>query len=152
MYHQIVRRKIQTTFDHLNRHEYQPVVASFAPEIVHSFAGNHALGGTRHNQALARQWYERLFRLFPDLCFTVNKIVIAGLPHDTQIAVQFDVALTPPGATERSYTNQVAQFIRLRWGRITEIHLYEDTHKLVELLTTLHQRGVSEAAAPPIMG
>ena len=148
MYHWIVRRQIQSSFAHLNRHEYQPVVASFSPAITHSFAGDHALGGIRHTQVTAQKWYERLFRLFPDLRFNVKNILIAGLPGDTQIAVQFRVELTPPDGG--SYTNDVAQFIRLKWGRITEIHLYEDTDKLVDLLSRMSQQGVAEAVAAPI--
>jgi ketosteroid isomerase-like protein len=148
MYHRIVRRQILTSFAHLNRHDYQPVVASFTPSIQHSFAGNHALGGTRHTQASARQWYERLFRLFPDLRFNLHNIVVAGLPGDTRIAVQFRVELTPPDGG--SYFNDVAQFIRLKWGRIVEISLYEDTDKLVHLLQRMSEQGITEASAAPI--
>ena len=144
MYHQMVRRKVEATFGHLNRHDFEPVVAGFAPAIQHSFAGEHALGGTRHTQASARQWYERLFRLFPEARFTVRDMVIAGLPGDTRIAVQFTVE-------NGAYRNDVAQFIRLRWGRITEIALYEDTGKLIQWLMGLQQRGISEAGAAPIV-
>ena len=148
MYHRIVRRQIQTSFAHLNQHNYQPVVASFTSAIQHSFAGDHALGGTRHSQASARKWYERLFRLFPDLKFNLQNIVIAGLPGDTRIAVQFRVELTPPEGGY--YFNDVAQFIRLKWGRIVEISLYEDTDKLVHLLHRMSDSGIVEASAPPI--
>lgn len=144
MYHQMVRRKVEATFGHLNRHDFEPVVAGFAPAIQHSFAGEHALGGTRHSQASARKWYERLFRLFPEARFTVKDMVIAGLPGDTRIAIQFTVE-------NGAYRNDVAQFIRLRWGRITEIALYEDTGKLIQWLMGLQQRGISEAGAAPIV-
>ena len=150
MYHTIVRRQINMSFEALNRHDYQPVVESFHPRITHTFAGDHALGGTRHSRSVAQQWYERLFRLFPDVRFDVQNIIIAGLPHDTRIAIEFGVSLTPPEGGR--YTNTVAQFIRLQWGRITEIHLHEDTYKLVNLLTSLSSHGVTEAAAAPITG
>lgn len=148
MYHSIVRRRVLASFDHLNRHDYQTVVASFSPTITHSFAGDHALGGTRHTQATARAWYERLFRLLPDLHFHVENVMIAGLPHNTHVAVQFRVEAAQPDG-ER-YVNHVAQFIRLKWGKIDQIILYEDTDKLVGLLRTLFVSGTSEAAAPPI--
>jgi ketosteroid isomerase-like protein len=150
MYHRIVRRQVKRSFDALNQHDYRPVVENFHPQITHSFAGEHALGGTRHSRSMAQQWYERLFRLFPDMRFDVQNIIIAGLPHDTRIAIEFHVALTPPNGGH--YTNTVAQFIRLRWGRIIEVHLHEDTEKLVRLLGVLSAHGISEASAPPIAG
>lgn len=150
MYHRTVKRQIRTTFDRLNQHQVESVVAMFQPDIIHSFGGNHALGGVRHSQALARAWYGRLFRLFPDLRFQVQNIVVAGLPQDTRIAVQFRVALTAPDGS--AYHNDVAQFIRLRWGKIAELALYEDTDKLVHLLHTLAATGIEEAVAPAIVG
>ncbi len=150
MYHMIVRRQVQKSFAHLNQHEYQPVVASFAPDITHHFAGTHALGGTRHSAAVASRWYERLFRLFPGLRFTVRNIVVSGLPHNTRVAIQFRVELTAPDG--KPYFNEVAQFITLKWGRIAQMELYEDTDKLVDLLNQLSAAGIAEASAAPIEG
>ena len=151
MYHWLVRRNVQTSFAHLNAHQYEAVVSTFTPDMVHSFAGQHALGGVRHTQEAAREWYARLFRLFPDLSFKVERVVVSGLPHDTTVAVQFRVELTPPNGSKRSYFNEVAQFIRIRWGRIAEIHLYEHTDKLVGLLRDMQAVGIAEAGAVPIV-
>jgi len=150
MYHRIVRTIVAKTFAHLNRHDYQPVVAQFTPAITHTFAGTHALGGTRRTRQAAQQWYERLFRLFPDLRFAVQNIMVSGLPGDTRIAVQFRVEVDEVHGKRVGYSNEVAQFIRLQWGKITEIKLYEDTDKLVDLLAVMRDLGVAEAAAPPI--
>ncbi|MBL8163051.1 MAG: nuclear transport factor 2 family protein [Anaerolineae bacterium] len=150
MYHQVVRRIIQGAFRHLNQHNPEQVVAMFAPTLIHSFAGESALGGVRSSPETSIQWYQRLFRLFPDLRFKVNSIVIAGQPWDTRAAIQFRVELTPPYGGH--YSNEVAQFIRIRWGRITELYLYEDTHKLEGLLSQMAQAGIAEAAAAPIVG
>lgn len=149
MYHSIVRRRIEGSFAELNQHNPTAVTSQFIPTITHSFAGEHAIGGTRHSAASARKWYERLFRLFPDLRFTVKNIVVAGMPWNTRIAVQFRVDLTPPDGG--AYFNDVAQFIRLKWGRITEINLYEDTDKLVNLLNRMAAGGIAEAASTPIV-
>lgn len=150
MYHTIVRRQIQKSFAHLNRHDPAPVITTFTPDIYHHFAGQHALGGTRHAATVAKAWYERLFRLFPNIRFTVKNIVISGLPHHTHIAIQFRVDLTYPDG--KPYFNEVAQFLILKWGRIAHMELYEDTNKLVGLLNQLRDSGISEAAAAPIVG
>lgn len=148
MYHWIVRQKVQKTFSYLNQHDYETVVNTFAPGIVHSFAGDSALGGTRRSQTTAKLWYQRLFRLFPDLCFQVKNVVISGLPWDTKVAVQFRVELTPPNA--EPFYNEVAQFLHIKWGKITEMYLYEDTDKLSGLLKYLTNHGIEEASAAPI--
>lgn len=148
MYHRIVRSRVLTTFAHLNRHDYRQVVETFSPHITHRFAGDHALGGARHSRTAAQRWYERLFRLFPDLRFFVENVVVMGLPHHTQVAVQFRVELTNPAG--EPYENKVAQFIRIRWGKIVHIDLYEDTSKLVRLLNMLSDCGTTEATAAPI--
>jgi len=76
--------------------------------------------------------------------------VIAGLPWDTRVAVRFQVEVNPP--QEAPYHNEVAQFLRIRWGRITEMYLYEDTRKLEAFLERLGSRGNTEALASPITG
>lgn len=150
MYHWIVRRKIAETFGYLNQHDVDKVVGIFDPALTHSFAGESALGGVRKSSALARLWYQRLFRLFPTIAFKVHHVVIAGLPWDTRVAVRFQVEVNTP--QEAPYHNEVAQFLRIRWGRITEMYLYEDTRKLEAFLERLGSRGNSEALASPIAG
>jgi ketosteroid isomerase-like protein len=150
MYHWIVRRKIEETFGYLNQHNIDKVVGIFDPALTHSFAGESALGGVRKSVTTARLWYQRLFRLFPDIAFKVHSIVIAGLPWDTRVAVRFQVELNPP--QEATFHNEVAQFLRIRWGRIIEMYLYEDTSKLDALLKRMNAVGITEAAASPITG
>ena len=150
MYHTIVRRNILRAFDHLNQADYAAVVRQFAPNIDHWFAGNHALSGRRCHSATAQQWYARLFRLFPGIRFDVKEVLVSGMPWHTRVAVRFDVHLKTPAG--EPYENQVAQFISIRWGRITSIALHEDTQKLVCLLQQLAQAGQTEAMAEPIEG
>ncbi|MCA9331247.1 nuclear transport factor 2 family protein [Candidatus Saccharibacteria bacterium] len=137
------------TFAHLNQHNYEAVTAMFDPRIVHTFAGSSALSGTRRSRSTAKLWYERLFRLFPDIRFQVQNVVIAGLPWDTRVAVQFRVDLSEPD--DKPFYNEVAQFLQIKWGHITNMHLYEDTDKLTALLSRMTAQGIDEAAAAPIV-
>lgn len=149
MYHRIVRSKVYKTFGYLNQHDYEAVTATFDPLLIHSFAGSSALGGMRHSRSTAQLWYQRLFRLFPDIRFSVKNVVISGLPWDTRVAVQFRVDLSEPDET--AFYNEVAQFLQIKWGRITQMYLYEDTDKLAGLLGRMTSHGIEEAAATPIV-
>lgn len=48
--------------------------------VKHSFAGDNALGGVRHDVAAVKLWLERLARLVPNIHITVTNIVVKGWP------------------------------------------------------------------------
>jgi len=131
----------------LEQRDWAYVVDQFAPGFTYRFVGDHALGGTRRTRAAMADWFERLFRLFPDIHFTVRDVLVAGWPWRTRavalVAVRAQVDGTP-------YRNEVAQELEIRWGRITRIVTLEDTAKLARALGELRHGGVAEAAAAPI--
>jgi ketosteroid isomerase-like protein len=92
-------------------------------------------------------WFQRLFRLFPDIHFTVRDVVVAGWPWRTRAVALVAVRAELDGAP---YTNEVAQTLELRWGRIVGVVTLEDTAKLSRALDALRAAGVDEAAAAPI--
>jgi ketosteroid isomerase-like protein len=79
MYHAIVEKRVRTLFDAVNRGDAEPVLCSFSQRFEHLFLGeNHALSGSRHTLALTRAWYERLYRLLPDIEFEVFRVWVSG--------------------------------------------------------------------------
>ena len=68
----------------------RPVLASFAPRFEHAFLGEHALGGARHTLSATRRWYERLYRLLPDIRFDLRSIAVSGPPWNTTVVVDWD--------------------------------------------------------------
>src|SRR5687767_4207026 len=104
MYHSAVKRVARSTFRALSRGDYEQVVRSFAPGAVLSFAGDHELGGTFHGPSEIRGWFERLFRIFPDLRLDPERIVVAGPPWNTWVTTRFRVRATLP--TGADYTNE----------------------------------------------
>lgn len=118
-----------------------------AEPFTHSFAGDHALGGERSTRAAQRAWFERLFRLLPDIELTTEDVLVRGSPWRTRAVALISVRATVAG---RPYHNEVAQTIDLRWGRITRIHNLEDTHALAAALERLAAAGVDEARARPV--
>ena len=90
MYHAIVRRRIRRLFDAINRGDAEPVLRAFAPRFEHAFLGDHALGGSRQTLPATRRWYERLYRLLPDIHFDLRIIAVSGGPWNTVVVVDWE--------------------------------------------------------------
>jgi ketosteroid isomerase-like protein len=148
MYKAIARRKAQATFDALSRGDWESAVKDVAPDVHHVFPGDNAVGGERHSKEALERWFERLYRLIPDLHFEVQRISVKGWPWDMMVAVEWtDHGHASDGVP---YENEGAHWIRLKGGKATYIHAYLDTEKMTAICNRLAQAGVAEASAEPI--
>ena len=148
MYKAIARRKAQANFDALSRGEWKSTLKDVAPDVHHVFPGDNAIGGERHSREAVGRWFERLYRLIPDLHFEVRRISVRGWPWDMMVAIEWtDQGHASDGV---AYENQGAHWIRLRRGKATYIHAYLDTEKVTAICDRLAQAGVAEASAEPI--
>jgi len=148
LYRRYVTRQIEGVFDALSRRDYPSVLSGVAPDVHHAFAGTHALGGQRHSADAMRRWFERLYRLFPDLNFEVRRIVVNGGPSRTTVAVEWIDRATPVDGVP--YENEGTHFIEMRRGKVVYIHAYPDTQVVEATLARLTAAGVEEAGAEPI--
>ncbi|GIE34573.1 hypothetical protein Ait01nite_076180 [Actinoplanes italicus] len=148
MYHRIVASKVRAVFDQINNGNYEPMLASLAPEFRYRFYGSHALSGERRTVAAMRLWWERVFRLLPEARFRVEEVIVAGGPWFTRIATVAHVSGPLPDGTR--YDNTVHQILHMRWGRITEVRTLEDTVTLQRALDVVAAAGNVEAHAAPI--
>src|SRR5262249_19848005 len=89
MYHPIVRRRVVGLFAAVSNGNARPVLEGLAPRFEHFFLGDHALGGSRFTLEKTRLWYERLYRLLPDISFDLRAIRISGPPWNTLVAVDW---------------------------------------------------------------
>lgn len=150
MYHAIVRSIIRTAFETLSqgkKADLQRVLQLFSPRAQFSFSGNHALGGQRQGLSDIRKWFERFQRIFPEITFRVDRIVVSGWPWNTLVTTFFTVESPLPDG--RTYQNEGLQVLRICWGKITEDHLFEDTLKLQAALSCLEKHGLTEAGMQP---
>ena len=115
MYHAIVRRRIRGLFDAVNNGDAEPVLRAFAPRFEHAFLGDHALGGSRRTLPATRLWYERLYRLLPDIHFDLRNIAVSGVPWNTIVVVDWDE--TNSGTDNVRTTNRGIHVVQLRWGQ-----------------------------------
>ena len=148
MYKTIARRKIEGVFDALGRGDWEAGLADVADDVHHVFPGDHALGGERHSREAMGRWFERVYRLIPDLNFEVESVAVRGLPWDMRVAVKWrDFGHTADG---EAYENQGAHWIHLRAGKARQIRAYLDTQGLAGSLDRMRAAGNEEAGAPPI--
>ena len=148
MYHAIVRRRVAGLFADLSAGNYETALAGMAPRFEHIFSGTHALGGTRHSVVGMRSWFERLYRLSPDLNFTIKHIAVSGWPGDTTVVVEWrDTATLADGAP---YVNDGVHIVRMRWSKVVSLHAYLDTEIYAAACRQLAANGFPEAIAPPI--
>jgi ketosteroid isomerase-like protein len=150
MYHAIVRRRVEGLFGAVSRGDAQPVLRSFAPRFEHAFIGAHALGGSRTSLAATRRWYERLYRLLPDIRFEVRRIEVSGPPWNTLVLAEWDEANS--GTDGVPTCNSGLHVVHLRWGRVTRMVICPDTAGLKVTLDRLAAAGNTEAHAARIEG
>lgn len=149
MYNYIVEQQVKKSFTLVNERRFDELVKSMALNVRHSFAGDHALGGVRHDQAAVRDWLDRLARLTPNLHITVNNIMVKGWPHKTLAIVRWTATATLLNGD--SYINKGVHFITLKWGKVTELDVYEDTLVVYNGLEKQFRSGIEEAHAPQII-
>lgn len=149
MYHAIVRRRIRQLFDAVNQGDAEPVLEQFAPRFEHSFLGDHALSGTRRTLAATRRWYERLYRLLPDIHFDLREVLVSGGPWNTIVVVAWNE--TNSGTDGVRTHNQGYHVVHLSWGRASRLVICPDTAGLKATLDRLARAGNEEAHAAPIV-
>ena len=148
MYKAIARRKVTQLFEALGRGDWEAALTDVAPDVHHVFAGDNAIGGERHSREAMERWFERLYRLIPDLHFEIRRVSVRGWPWDMEVAVEWaDHGHACDGI---AYENEGAHWMRIRRGKAVYIHAYLDTEKVTAICDRLAAAGVEEAAAAPI--
>ena len=123
-------------------------MADVAPDVHHVFPGDNAIGGERHSREAMERWFERLYRLIPEIEFEIKEIVVRGWPWDMHVAVEWsDRGKAADGVP---YENEGAHWMRLRRGKATYIHAYLDTEKVTKICDRMAASGIEEAAAAPV--
>jgi len=149
MYSYIVKQLVKKSFGLVNERRFDELVKDMALNVRHSFAGDHALGGVRNDQAAVRAWLGRLARLTPNLYITVNQINVQGWPHNTLVIVRWTATATLLNGDP--YVNKGVHFITLKWGKVMELDVYEDTLVVYRGLEKQYAAGIKEAHAPQII-
>jgi len=138
MYKLIVRRNVRKAFAGLSRGDYEPVVRQFGPGSRFVFAGDHALGGERMGQDEVREWFRDMLGRFPGIRIEPVDVLVNGWPWRTVVASHLVITTTLPDGSP--YRNEGMQLLRLRWGRVVEDLIFEDTLALDAVLRRFARR------------
>ncbi|MET0571972.1 MAG: nuclear transport factor 2 family protein [Pedobacter agri] len=149
MYNYLVKKLIKKSFGLVNERRFKELLESTVPNVRHSFAGDHSLGGTRNDRGAFQAWLERLSRVMPKLFIKVNHIVVRGWPGNTLAVVRWTATAILENGDP--YINKGTHFITLKWGKVTEIDVYEDTLAVYNGLEKQFKSGIEEARAPQII-
>jgi ketosteroid isomerase-like protein len=132
MYAFVVRRLVRRRLAELSRGTPDKVIAKFHRGSVFTLIGDHALGGERRGRSAVAEWFTQMFGVFPGIVIEPVHIAVAGWPWRTSVTTQFVVRAALAGG--RPYRNEGVQIIRMRWGRVLEERIYEDTVLLRDAL------------------
>jgi ketosteroid isomerase-like protein len=148
MFHAVFERQARRTFELVNQHDYDSILASVTPDIHHRFGGDHALAGDRHDAAHLRLWFERLHRLMPGLTLTVTDVWVVGGLRRTTVIVRWKATATLLDGLP--YDNHGVHVIQLRNRKVISIEVDEDSQAVARGLDRQARSGLTEALAAPI--
>ena len=97
-----------------------------APDMSFVFPGSNSWSGAFRGRNAHRQWLERLVRV--GVMTDVDEVVAAGFPWRMTACIRGRSWRDAPGG-ERIYENRYVIWAKLRWGRVAEYEVYEDTEK-----------------------
>ena len=131
----------------VERGDLDQVLRQFRADCEFVFVSRTALGARLSGQADLRRWFERFRRLLPDPAFDVRRLVIGGPVWNQRLAAHVIIRSRVAGDP---YENQFAQFLTLRWGKVGEDLILEDTATWEAASRRLAATGAIEAAGPPL--
>jgi ketosteroid isomerase-like protein len=122
----ITGKMVRRTFAAWSAGDWRAPVRMFSRNAVFVFSGHdHELAGERRGHEAIEAWFRRATELVA-FDFTVHDVVVSGWPWNMRIAVRFTNHATIRADGTR-FVNPGMQYARLRWGRVVEDRIYDDT-------------------------
>ena len=123
-----------------------PTLRLDAPDVRFRFPGANSWSGEFRGKPAVGAWLERFaaagLQIFPD------EVVATGWPWRATVCIRGRIHLLGPEGA-RVYENRYVIWGRLRWGRVTDYEVYEDTEKAAALDTWLTENRPELSAGPP---
>ena len=132
----------------LERGDLDALFTQFSQECTLTFVGDTPLGAQLNTRSDLRLWFERFVRLVPERKFAIQRLVVNGPPWNMRLAAHVIIGARIAGAP---YENQFAHFLTLKWGRVVDDLILEDTQMWSNACERLVAIGVAEAAEGPFI-
>ena len=91
-----------------------------------TFPGDNSWSGVFRGKAEHRQWLERLVRV--GVKTEPDQVSASGFPWNQTVCIR-GRSYADSSTGQRVYDNRFVIWARLRWGRLKEYEVYEDTQK-----------------------
>jgi ketosteroid isomerase-like protein len=141
----VARRRYLNGLATVERGDFDALLSHFAEDCRLVFVGDTSLGAELRGRANLRRWFERFRRLLPEPTFHVQRLLINGPPWDQRLAAYVLIRSTVAG---EPYQNQFAHFLTIRWGKVHDDVILEDTQTWARASERLADAGITEATEP----
>ncbi|MFI9812817.1 nuclear transport factor 2 family protein [Saccharothrix variisporea] len=130
MYHAIVRAKVRSLWARIADGDYRAAVRLADPDVRFRFVGDAPPAASFTGRDAFDRWFRDLLDLFPGIRLTPYEVIARGWPWNTTVVTRFHVEAKLADGTP--YRNEGVQWVRLRWGRMVDDYVLEDTARLAE--------------------
>ena len=145
----ITRHIYRRGLNALERGDIEELLKQFDAACTLTFVGDTPLGAQLTGLEAIGRWFERFGRLLPKPSFEIQRLLTSGPPWNQRLASHVVIRSTVDG---EPYRNQFAHFLTLRWGRVCDDLILEDTQMWERACKRLVAAGVGEAAEGPLLG
>jgi ketosteroid isomerase-like protein len=121
-----------------------PTVALYAEDVKFRFPGDNSFAPGADGKAALEDWLRRFIRL--GLQIYPDEVALTGWPWKQTISVRGHVHLDDP-QDGRVYENRYVIWGHMRWGKMREYEVYEDTEQTTILDTWLERSGKEASTA-----
>lgn len=125
MYRKIVAARTRAVWRSINARDLDAPWKMAAEDMRFTFVGATPLGASFVGRDQFREWLRAVFSRFPDIAFDLRDVIVSGWPWRTRIAVRIAIAATLVDGTR--YENEAVQWLTLRWGRMIDDWVLENT-------------------------
>jgi ketosteroid isomerase-like protein len=119
---QLISRVMAAT----RRGDIRPTLLLDADDVHFVFPGENSWSGEYHGKSEHRRWLERLVRV--GVKTEPDEVAVSGFPWRMTVAIRGRSWWDSP-AGERVYSNRFVIWGKLRWGKLYDYEVYEDTEK-----------------------
>ena len=106
--------------------DIRPTLMLDRDDIRFIFPGSNSWSGAFNGKAEHQRWLERLVRV--GVKTEPDEVAVSGFPWNMRVCIRGRSWWDSPGG-ERIYDNRFVIFGHLRWGKLHDYEVYEDTEK-----------------------
>lgn len=125
MYRMIVAHRVRKLWARLAAGDTDAAADQAVDDMRFTFVGSTPLSEEFIGREQFRDWFRRVQKILPGIRFELVDVAVTGPPWRTTVATRLRATATL--ADGSAYRNDVAQWVKIRWGRMTEDWVLEDT-------------------------